>query len=147
MPADFVQQDGDLFICDGDFQLTTDAVAVLQDVQSRLRSFAGEWFLDQEGLPYFTDIWGKNVSYTVIHTIILETIVETPGVANIDKFELSIDTETRQLQVECVFRTIYDTAEAIELCLGGLITDAILDTTGDPILDTSNDPIRDTSLA
>ena len=153
--ADFVRNEsGDLAICDGDLVINDDGTSVVQAVKERLRSFAGEWFLDSEGLPYLTDIWGRSVSYRAIHALLLETITQTEGVAFVSRFEITLNTETRQLDVSCAFQSIFNSAEDFEACVGPATpetpiippvsaTSIIQDLLGESITDLTNDELRD----
>ena len=143
---DILRQNNDFFICDGDFVITDDGTSVLQEVTERLQSFSNEWFLDAEGLPYLSDIWGKSVSYQVAYALILETIAETNGVAYVEDFRITLDTETRAYMVNCTFKTIYDSAESLELCISqSFDISSILDTQNEEVRDTAFDALRDTS--
>ena len=142
--ADFVRnENGDLAICNGDLEINNDGTSVTQAVKERLRSFAGEWFLDSEGLPYLTDIWGKTANYRTIHALLLETVTQTEGVAVVTKFDLTLNTETRQLSLICEFQSIFNSAERFEGCID--INNAIEDLVGDAITDIDSDKLRDLS--
>lgn len=85
---------GNLTIVDG-----TDAIA--QHLLIRLRFFKGEYQLDRSiGVPYFEDIFVKNPSLVVVRAIMREVILETPGVLEITRFDLSVDSAIRQLNVD-----------------------------------------------
>lgn len=84
---------GDLKLTNGQLSLVDGTEAIAQHLRNRLRFFLGEWFLDQrQGLPFFREIFVKNPDRQVIRTIFRRTIRETPGIATMARFELTIDT-------------------------------------------------------
>lgn len=104
--------------------------AVAQAVQTSLKLWYGEWYLDQTaGVPYLESVLGFNSQATAdsaIKTAILgvtATISSTnvpsgtsPGqvvqaVNTIDNYSSSINTETRAYTVSCTLNTIYGPTE------------------------------------
>ncbi len=84
----------------------TRGLEVQQHVRGRLRFFLGEWFLDaRQGFPYFRDVFVKNPSRQSIISSLRRTVVETPGVAQVDELTLRVD-ELRQARVS--FRAILE---------------------------------------
>jgi hypothetical protein len=61
---DFALEQHDLSFSNGDLLLCpTDADAIAQTIVIRLKTFLGEWFLDENrGLPYLTQIFGKKLN-------------------------------------------------------------------------------------
>ena len=147
--SDLVRSDNDFTVNKrGDFEIDDGGRSVAQRVIERLRSFSGEWFLDDEGLPYFQDIFGKSVSYQAAYALVLDTIAATPGVAYVNKFEMFLDTETRQYKVEADIQSVFGTGERFDLSLlFGQSPDIDLgdleDSSGRPLRDSQNVPIRD----
>jgi len=77
----------------------TDAIA--QHLLIRLRFFKGEFFLDRLlGVPYYESILLKNPNLNVVRNLFRETIIETPGVLAIQRFDLSLDGAVRNLSVD-----------------------------------------------
>lgn len=90
----------DLDLTTGDLVLIFDDDEIVQKLKIRLQFFLGEWFLDQRlGIPYFRDIFIKNPDLAVIRRIFRQTVLTTPGIADLDNFELSFDGTTRKLTV------------------------------------------------
>lgn len=91
-----------------DIDLSTSSVELVEGVDAiaqhlliRLRFFKGEYFLNRrDGMPYFEDIFLENPNLTVINSVYQETILETPGVIDILRFDLSIDRAARKLSPE-----------------------------------------------
>jgi hypothetical protein len=92
---------GDLLIESGDLVMTKEADAIRQHISQRLKSFAGEWFLDLDaGLPYYRDILVKNPNTLVVSGLIQEEIIKTPGVIELRSFEFVHEKATRALTVK-----------------------------------------------
>lgn len=89
--------DHDLDITSGDFTLTeTESESLRQRLVIKLLTFQGEWFLNQnEGIPYYQSILGKNRAKETIDTIFKTAILNTPDVISLDSFQSSIDNRTR----------------------------------------------------
>jgi len=80
--------------------------AVAQAVETRLKLFAGEWFLDTaEGLP-LTSILGNNTQ-ALYDQAIQERIIKTDGVLAITEYTSSLNN--RALTVSATISTIYGT--------------------------------------
>lgn len=87
--------------------------AVAQAVWTRLRLWAGEWFLDTaEGTPYQQAALGTNKQET-IEPALRERILETQGVTEIEEFELTIDPDTRVASLSAVINTQYGSTSLI----------------------------------
>jgi len=96
-----LNDDGDLDIQANNFVVNSGLQAIQQHLQSRLRFFLGEWFLDVTlGVPYFQSILVKKAVFPVVINIFKQTILNTPGVNEIDTFEVNLDAATRELTVE-----------------------------------------------
>lgn len=81
--------------------------AVAQAIQTRLRLYAGEWFLDStDGTPWRTDVLGKYTRETY-DTIIQQRILGTPGVSSIDTYASAFDGTRRALTVSATVSTAY----------------------------------------
>ena len=81
--------------------------AVGQSVLTRLKLWAGEWFLDLvEGTPYQIGGLGKYTKAT-IDPMIRERIIDTDGVKSIISYSSEINPNTRNFTVEVVIDTVY----------------------------------------
>ena len=95
-------------ITNADIDLSTEALelvdgtdAIAQHLLIRLRFVKGEYFLDTRlGVPYFEDIFIKNPNLVVVRALFRETILETPGVLSIERFDMDFDTANRKLRVD-----------------------------------------------
>ena len=139
----------DFDLLNGDLQVIENAQSVIQSVVERLQSFAFEWFLDDDGLPYFQDITGKETDVDYIRGTILSTITRTPGVASVENLELIFNTDTRRVSVNADITTAYGELETISIDdfneistpqLGGSVW---LDSLNNPITDTRGSAITD----
>ena len=72
----------------------TGADLVVQRVKTRVRTFLGEWILDQsKGLPYLTWVAEKPPDEVTIGNVVLADLLDTPGVKRVDRY-----TSTKVLQ-------------------------------------------------
>jgi len=102
-----VNLSGDLDLQGGQLVLVEGQEEIKQHLEQRLRTFLGEWFLDQSiGIPYFDDILKKNVIVSEVESIFINEIISTPGVVRLLEFDLSLDKGLRRLSVTCLVETI-----------------------------------------
>lgn len=84
--------------------------AVAQAVETRLRMFSGEWFLDTTaGTPWRTEVLGK-YTQNLRDFALKQQIVNTQGVQSLDSYSSSFDPNSRQFSVQANITTIYGTA-------------------------------------
>jgi len=99
---------GDMVFGNGllDFYINSPA-AVAQSVETRLRLWLGEWFVDiAEGTQYQTNVLGTGKSTSAGPTI-RQRILETEGVTEIVTFDLTINPDARSLKIVALINTIY----------------------------------------
>jgi hypothetical protein len=102
---------------DGDYQfgrsgifLTDSAEAVAQAVQTRLRLWAGEWFLDdREGTLYEDAVLGYGTQ-GVRDQVLKQRILETQGVLSIVAYESKTGAD-RKMSVTVTISTLYGLAK------------------------------------
>lgn len=101
------QTTGDIVIgADGDLVLTTGVDAIEQHLRQRIQTFLGEWFLDSRiGLAYFEHILRKDFNPTVIDSIFKTTILETPGVEDLQAFDIDLEPSTREMTLTFTVKT------------------------------------------
>lgn len=91
--ADLTLEKGDLDLVDG-----VDAIA--QHLRIRLRTFKGEWFLDERiGVPFFDTILVKNANLAAVQSVLRRAVLTTPGITGIDQLDVDLDAATRVLTV------------------------------------------------
>jgi len=96
-----LDDNGDIFVENGDLSMTMGVDAIAQCVSQRLKTFLGEYFLDsREGIPWIQQILKKGADPVIIDSVIKRTIVQSPGVLQITEFSLLIDRSTRELQIQ-----------------------------------------------
>lgn len=80
---------------------TVDGVdAIQQNLNQRLRTFLGEYFLDvRVGVPYFQEIFKKRFNPVVVDTAFKREIIYTEGIIELLSFNINIDTSTRELSL------------------------------------------------
>ena len=149
--SDIQRQGNDFRIVNGDLAVIENSDSVVQEVVERLQSFSHEWFLDEEGLPYFDEMVGKNVNAGHIKSIIFETVIKTRGVYALEDFELLYNTDTRSTIANLTIRTVYNEVRTVSIRdFGRLETipdSVILDTSRLPVRDFTGDVIEDASAS
>jgi hypothetical protein len=114
---------GDLAFDDlGELVLVDGADAVAQEIQTRLRWWRGEWFLDtSRGAPYLESILVKGVTEATVRAILKGEIEAVPGVARVRSMVVSIDRATRYATITSleVDTTEGDAVSLSELLVGG----------------------------
>lgn len=90
----------DIAIIDGNLSIVTGIEEIRQLIKQRLLSFQGEWFLNfNQGMPYFQTILKKATTLSAIENIYINTIIQTPGVIDIETFRLDFDPATRRANI------------------------------------------------
>ena len=86
------------------------AACVAQSVETRLRLWTGEWFLDnREGTPWLQQILGKGTA--AIYDMAIRTrVLQTQGVTAITAYQSSYDATSRALSVTMRISTIFGEA-------------------------------------
>lgn len=99
--------DNDIELVDGDLHLTLDDEAIAQHLKQRLKTFLGEWFLDNRvGIPYYQHILVKNPNPLVLDSIFKSVILNTPGVEELTEFDIDLEPATRVMTLIFRVRTI-----------------------------------------
>ncbi|RZL29685.1 MAG: hypothetical protein EOP64_00335 [Sphingomonas sp.] len=92
-------------VIDGDLVLTSDADPrgthyILQAIVVRLRMQRGAWFLNtQIGVPYREQVFVKNPDRASIENTLKATILGTPGVLSITRFDSTFTSANRLLRI------------------------------------------------
>lgn len=93
--------DGDLAVENNELVLIQGLEETAQNLFVNLKTYQGEWFLDQSiGMPWFQDILIKGQPINIISGLIKDAIVNTDGVTELNKFELDYDNETRTMTLD-----------------------------------------------
>lgn len=98
-----LNSENDLLLTDdGRLELHTDlAPTVRQRLLIRLRTWLGEWFLDQNiGMPYLRDFLVKNPDFTVIRSVLRRAALATPGIERVVSLRLDERSDLRRLGVD-----------------------------------------------
>jgi len=101
-------ESGDMVFGNGILDFYIDSPeAVGQAVETRLKLWIGEWFIDiTEGTEYQTNVLGTGKSESA-GPVIRQRILETDGVVEILSFDLTINADTRALKITSRINTIY----------------------------------------
>lgn len=90
----------DLLLVNGDLVLVNGTEGILQNVLQRLRTYFGEWFLNNSiGVPYFQQILVKNPDQGKIDGIFINAILGTVGIDSLTDYSFELNTETRMLNI------------------------------------------------
>ncbi len=112
---DFSLRDRDLEIINGDFALCqSEAHAIAQAITIRLRTLAGEWFLDtRAGIPYLSHILGKKQSERLLRKLISEAVKSLPSVITIKEFVVKAGPGERSITIS--FNAVLSDQSAIAI--------------------------------
>lgn len=96
---DWVIQNGDLVLAD-------DKQGILQNILQTLKIYFGEWFMNTSlGIPYFNQILVKNPQQDVINAILINQILNVPGVSQLNEYSFTPDFIARKLEVSFLAQT------------------------------------------
>ena len=89
-------------------QLTTSTSENLaQRLSIRLKTFKGEWFLDENlGIDYFGQVFGKNRKKATIDALLQSEIVRDAEVLQIAEYDSVYDNTLRKLNISFKIRTL-----------------------------------------
>lgn len=92
---DFLLDGRDLAVSNGDFLVcSTDKEALAQAITMRLKTLAGEWFLDKAlGVPYFESIFGQKRSERFIRELLISAIKTLPGIKQTTDFKAHLKND------------------------------------------------------
>ena len=97
---------GDLDYTDGRLTLVTGVDAIRQRWLIYIRTFLGEWFLDQSiGVPYYQRVLKKAVSRQTLKQVFKDATLEVPGVLQVVSVvvdSLNVATREAEVTVTCV---------------------------------------------
>lgn len=86
----------------------TRSEAVRQNVETRIKSFATDFFLDTDANIDWIDLLGRRDTREEIKLAVERTTLATEGVTTITQLELSVKTSTRNATIMLSFGTIFD---------------------------------------
>jgi len=98
---------------DGNLAMVKDGQAIGQHARQRTMTFKGEWFLNSNvGVPWLSDIMGKQYDPALAEAIIKSVVRKTDGVTRITSFSIKFDNKKRELIANDIsILTIYDDEE------------------------------------
>ena len=96
-----IASDGDVVVENGRYVFIAGGDERAQHMQSRLRTFLAEWFLNTAlGVPYFEQILRKNPNPIIVDSVIKREISESPGFVSLLEYESVLDPANRLLTVD-----------------------------------------------
>ncbi|MFT9498014.1 hypothetical protein [Anaerosolibacter sp.] len=98
----------DIDISTLDMQVVDGIERVKQQILIRLRTFAGEWFLDtRKGIPWTESVLVKRPNLNYVRSLLYDEIATVEGVKSVDSLNMQVDTKERKMTVNYVATTIY----------------------------------------
>jgi hypothetical protein len=108
----------DILITDGDLELVSGGEEVAQSAKIAILFIRGDWFLNLlEGLPWFTEMFSTQVSYSRKRDLIKSAILETIGVIQLTQFTFAKNDADRNVEITFTVKTDFDTIENGQLIL------------------------------
>lgn len=90
--------------------LINSSAAVAQSVQTRLKLWQGEWFLDiTQGTPWLQNVFGK-FAKLVADMAIRARVLATQGVTGISAYQSTFDPVKRTFSIVMSITTVFDGA-------------------------------------
>lgn len=103
----------DLDVANFDLALVEDIDQIRQKLDTKLKFFSGEWFLDgTAGMPLYERIFVKNPDLRLIQTAIKSTILDVEEVNSILAYSQTYSPIDRTLEVSFKVDTIFGTLES-----------------------------------
>ena len=110
-PSNDVDDPDDIYLVAGQIALVQDIQECAQTISTRLKTFLGEFFYDQNyGVPYWQSL-KVNGSVDALNVAIKRVINGSEGVSNIINFQSSVDPLNRAYSVSAKVITIYSQEE------------------------------------
>lgn len=101
-----INKDGLLVLNGGDLSCVVDDDEIAQAVRLVLRTFRGEWFLNNtEGVDWFNKVFVKNPNLNDVQQEITDKVLLVDGVQSVIEYQQSLDTELRKLDVSFIVIT------------------------------------------
>lgn len=102
-----LDENGDWTFGRGRESYATKSACVRQKVETRIRSFKQDWFLDREhGLDWLGNM-SRRGNRVKLESVIRSCILQTNGVKTLTAFETHYVPKTRRLSVAATFADIY----------------------------------------
>ena len=86
----------------------SNAPAVRQNVVTRLKSFASDWFLDTGANIDWIDLLGRRGTRDEILREVERVTLATEGVTTISRLDIEVKTSSREASIMLSFGTIFD---------------------------------------
>ena len=90
--------------------------AIRQNVATRIKSFANDWFLDISANIDWFNILGNKNNEQIIRSEVTRVVLATEGIATLDKFELIVDERKANIIIE--FTDIFEEPNINEISIG-----------------------------
>lgn len=92
----------DLYLVNGRIARASGNEAIRQGIITRLRTFMGEYYLDQNyGLPYYQKFFSKPTNIQFFDSIVKKNILAVSGVSKILSYQSNVIPSSRTYQITC----------------------------------------------
>lgn len=89
--------------------------AIAQNIQTRIKSFKRDWYLDSDAnIDWLTLLGTRGIKIETIRQQVERTVQQTDGVARVDEINLNLNRATRELTLTINVVDIYHTNLLIE---------------------------------
>jgi hypothetical protein len=106
----FINEDGQFVLLNGDLAFVQDVDQVAQNIRFRLKTFRGEWFLDNSlGVDWYGVVFVKTPDMASIQREILTQVEAVENVSSVVDYKQSLDSVLRILSVS--FTALLDTGQ------------------------------------
>lgn len=103
-----LNNDGDWRFGKSRAQYKRDGVAVYQNVQTRIKSFVDDWFLNTKtGIDWYTLLGNKGTETQILREI-ERVVLETEFVRTIENLEITKRDVNRGITIELAITTLFD---------------------------------------
>ena len=103
-----LDSDGDWRFGRGLASYISNADAVRQNVSTRIKSFASDWFLDTGANIDWIDLLGRKGTRDDIMREVERVALATEGVTTITKLDILVKTSSREATILLAYGTIFD---------------------------------------
>ena len=84
--------------------------AIAQTIRNRLLLLQGEWFMaTEQGMPWFTELTGRSVSYEKVRSYVTTTVLKTWGVEELISIDIAKTSRDRKMLIQFSYRDVYGT--------------------------------------
>jgi len=108
------ERDGDLLFRNSDLVMSSEADAVAQRIQSKLRLIRSEYFRNRRaGVPYFEKVLQKNPRSEIVRSVIRRMISDDPDVEKVESLNFVFDGVTKRMTIRFTVKVTKGSATVV----------------------------------